>query len=186
MKCPKCGYNSFEYYGKCRKCSADFTDYKKTYSICPIVLPPEVRGEQADQFRASSSTDFAPAENVETHNDMFAFDIPEDPPPSVSPVAVQDDDPFNFDYELPDADSPKGKAEEGVFADLTGTPPRADDPFAAPAAPTDSSNSGEFDLDSFSWDETPAATVTDKGATAENTVTDDFDFFGDLTDAGKK
>lgn len=187
MKCPKCGYNSFEYHGSCKKCSADFADYKRTYAITPIVLPPEVRLEKAEQFQAFSSEDTASAEHAEAHNDMFAFDLPEETPPA-QPVTVQNDDPFNFDYDLPDMSSPTEKVAEGVFADVNGTAAQAENPFAASAAPESSSSAGEFDLDSFSWNETPAATPpdTDKTAGAASVAVDDFDFFNDLTDAGKK
>lgn len=187
MKCPKCGYNSFEYYGNCKKCAADLSGYKQTYGITAIVLPPEVREEMADRFRPPSSEDSQPAESVETHTDMFAFDLPDDVP-TASPVAVQIDDPFNFDFDPPPkVNTQKPKVEERGFGDLFETTPSKDDPFAASATPSSSSSPGEFDLDSFSWDDTPAATATEKAASPGKDITDDFDsFFGDLTDSTKK
>ncbi|MBJ6724679.1 hypothetical protein [Geomesophilobacter sediminis] len=45
MKCPKCGYNSFEFLDQCKKCSTDLTNVKKRCGIKPLLqpqLPPPV------------------------------------------------------------------------------------------------------------------------------------------------
>ncbi|HEY6839535.1 MAG TPA: hypothetical protein VI389_12395 [Geobacteraceae bacterium] len=41
MKCPKCGYNSFEYLDSCRKCGTDLAAHKKSFRIRPLILPHE-------------------------------------------------------------------------------------------------------------------------------------------------
>ncbi|MDO9067302.1 MAG: hypothetical protein Q7W05_02465 [Deltaproteobacteria bacterium] len=190
MKCPKCGYNSFEYHDSCKKCSADVSAYKQTFNITPIVMPPEVKLKKADEFRSASSSNEKPVESVETHDDMFAFDLPDDVTPS---AASQNDDPFNFDDDLPVAESQQTKVEDEGFSDLLETTSQSDaDPFASYTAASNSppavavaptSGPGEFDLESFSWDETPAATATAGGEAAD----DDFDsLFGDASDGAKK
>ena len=40
MKCPKCGYNSFEFLNACKKCGAEFVSFKKNHRISPIILTP--------------------------------------------------------------------------------------------------------------------------------------------------
>lgn len=186
MKCPKCGYNSFESNDICKKCSNDLSGYKQTYGITPIVLPLEIRAEMAEQFRAASAEVGQQVENVETHDDMFAFDLPEEKGAEAEPF---NDDPFNFDDQAPVAGLAQARVEEDPFADLLETTPQvSNDPFGAPtpaapkvAAPT--STAGEFDLESFSWDDTPE-TVSDAGG---QVAADDFDsLFGDSDESAKK
>ena len=38
MKCPKCGYNSFEIHDTCKKCANDLTSYKNIHGLKSIVL----------------------------------------------------------------------------------------------------------------------------------------------------
>lgn len=161
MKCPKCGYNSFEYHNSCKKCSADFTGYKQTFNITPIIFPPEARESVADEFRGASFAEELPVESVETNDDVFSFDPPEDeapalpssPPsarnddpfnfddlsedaplqPPTAPVAeLQNVDPFNFDVDLPEAVPPQGKVADAGFGDALESALQAgDDPFAS-------------------------------------------------------
>jgi predicted nucleic acid-binding Zn-ribbon protein len=250
MKCPKCGYNSFEYHDVCKKCSADFIAYKQTYNITPIVLPPEARVEMTDEFRNASYEDEPSVENVETHDDMFSFapteeaapshpfhtspapstdlqdsdpfnfdndDQPDVAPPQTSPDVLQDDDPFSFDDDpsevappepssvvlqnddpfsfesdaLPEVSPPQSKVDDGDFFELPELPPQTDaDPFAslAPPAPpaepdAQTSDSGDFDLENFSWDDTPAVASANEG----QPINDDFDsLFGDTGGGAKK
>lgn len=183
MKCPKCGYNSFEYFDNCIKCSNDLTAYKQTYSISPLVLPLIAKERMAAEFRSAESSPDESNDSIETHDDIFSFDLPEES----SPVAAQvNDDPFNFDEPSTVAYAPAGTKSDDVFADLLESTSQSEEsPFAAPrmqtppsqARPADTTSSpGEFDLESFSWDDTPVATLP-----AGSTETlDDFDsLFGD-------
>jgi hypothetical protein len=195
MKCPKCGYNSFEYYDRCKKCSSDLTGYKLTYSITPMLLPQEAKEKLAAGLStAQIATDHISA-ITETHDDIFSFDLPDD---SSSVPAGRNDDPFNFDEPLPEVNRSSGsKSEDDVFADLLESNSRveASSPFTsvkggtipAPAAaklPDASSGSGEFDLENFSWDDdTP-----DADASSDNKETaDDFDsLFGETKEKNTK
>lgn len=189
MKCPKCGFNSFEYYDSCKKCSKELVGYKQTYSIRPLVLPQAAKAVLATQFRTNESsaeeTDAAP----ETHDDIFSFDLPDDSPLSSNePV----DDPFRFDEPSPAVRQENNvTSQDDIFADLLESTPHAEESsFAAqgsaseiPSAPS-SSGSGEFDLESFSWDDTPAAPTAPGTADAAKDAVDDADdfdsLFGDL------
>jgi predicted nucleic acid-binding Zn-ribbon protein len=193
MKCPKCGYNSFEYHSSCKKCSADLAAHKQTYSITPIALPPEAKEKKADDFRIASSQNEPPAESVETHEDMFSFDLPGAAAPSSSSAASKSDDPFNFDDDLPEVVPPQVKADEEAFTDLFESTSQVvddspvssfNDSFDAPTEST-AQNSGpsEFDLENFSWDDTPV-TPAKSGV---QTGADDFDsLFGDTSSGTKK
>lgn len=185
MKCPKCGYNSFESHDSCKKCSSDLISYKQTYGITPIVLPLEVREKMAKEFRVASAEAEQQDENAETHDDMFAFDLPEEPP---APTASFNNNPFNFDDKASVAGAGQVNLAEDPFADLLETTSQAADapfgtPPALPKAAAPASSPGEFDLDNFSWDDTPAAT----SETAGQDTSDDFDsLFGSADETANK
>lgn len=186
MKCPKCGFNSFEYYDSCKKCASDLIGYKQTYSVGSMVLPLEAKEKLAAGFRSAEIATDQIGNTAETHDDIFSFDLPDDSP---STPAHHNNDPFNFDEPSPEMkQSSSSKSEDDVFADLLESTSQGDEsPFAAaqaevagapaPAKAVDSSSGpGEFDLEKFSWDDTPAPTA----APDSTAVTDDFDsLFGD-------
>ncbi len=129
MKCPKCGFNSFEYYDSCKKCSSDLAGYKQTYSITSMVLPLEAKEKLAAEFQAVEGKADQVSDSAEIHDDIFSFDLPNDPHSS---SAQRNDDPFNFDepsLDLKKANS--SKSEDNVFADLLESTSQAgESPFA--------------------------------------------------------
>jgi len=174
MRCPKCGYNSFEYYDLCKKCSNDLSGYKQTYGITPIVLPLEAQEKLAMELRSVEETSDPDAENLPAPDDMFSFDLP-----------PRKDDPFSFDDDLPVAAQKESKSEDDVFADLlesTSQAPAAAPPSAAPKAAPAATVPGTFDLENFSWDE-----PTETDAKGANSAADDFDsLFGETKDDSRK
>lgn len=190
MKCPKCGYNSFEHYDSCSKCSSDLTGYKQTYSITSMVFPQAVKEQMAAESCSTESSADEISETAESHDDIFSFDLPED---SGATSSSRTDDPFNFDEPSADAESvSSGKSEDDIFADLLESTSQTDDsPFGAPPvaaspapaqAPDASSGPGEFDLENFSWDDTPAVSSSEGAPPA-----DDFDsLFGDTKEQTEK
>lgn len=188
MKCPKCGFNSFEYYETCKKCSNELTGYKQTYSIRSLVLPLEAKERLVAESRIAGVDQEQSGDMMETHDDMFNFDVPE----TVTATSARNDDPFNFD-DSPAETIPSGgsMSEEDMFADLLETSSQsAESPFSAaqsaPASPSKVSAStsapGEFDLENFSWDDTAVATASDAAAQP-----DDFDsLFGDVNETAQK
>lgn len=190
MKCPKCGFNSFEYYDDCKKCSSDLTGYKQTYSITSMVLPLEAKEKLAAEFLSNES---APEQNTvaaETHDDIFSFDLPDDSPSA----AVQNKDPFDFINPLSDVNkAAASNFEADAFATLLESTSQSDDvSFATSPTPTSpaavknadsTSGTGEFDLESFSWDDAPSDTAA--AGSAEGT--DDFDsLFGETKENTQK
>jgi hypothetical protein len=187
MKCPKCGFNSFEFYDSCKKCSGDLTGYKQTYSVTSIVLPQEAKARLAALSRSAESAPDQVNDTAVTHDDIFSFNL-SDESPSVS--AKGNDNPFDFD----EPSSNSSKSEDDVFADLLESTSQTDEsPFGeaeasftpaavkktvAPAEP------GEFDLGNFSWDDSPAETKT---TAPGNEGSDDFDsLFGDTKEDPSK
>jgi len=44
MKCPKCGFNSFESNDACPRCAASLKELKQTYGLAPVVFPLIIAG----------------------------------------------------------------------------------------------------------------------------------------------
>jgi hypothetical protein len=188
MKCPKCGYNSFEFYDSCKKCANDLTGYKETYGLKSIVLPIEARTSMAEALMAETALNVPATDASDVPGDMFSFDLPENE--AAHPTS---DDPFNFDDDPVSTlqtggefsfdegqQSAQTKAEEDAFADLLESTSQAGE---ATAATLSDGAGGESDLNSFSWDDTPAPGPGE----ADKPVEDDFNsLFGDMDDSVKK
>ena len=192
MKCPKCGFNSFEFYDTCKKCSSDLVGFKQTYSIASMVLPLEAKEKLASEYGSADSGFDHVSETTETENDIFSFDLPED---TSSPTSNFSNDPFNLNEPSPDVKDLNGpEFANDAFADLLESTPQTDEsPFGvqgdAASAPQlakseiPSAGPGEFDLESFSWDDTTAADTQSDG----NDTPDDFDsLFGDTNENPQK
>jgi hypothetical protein len=194
MKCPKCGYNSFEIHDTCKKCAHDLTSYKNIHGIKSVVLPHETRTIMADRLMAEKAEN-APSAVVDAPADMFSFDIPENETTSEAASFIKDD-PFDFGDEpaspsLGGRDFPFGKeqmsaqakAEEDAFADLLES--SALHNSEAPSAPQPAEAHDQFgsDLTDFSWDETPDTVPGEAAKPAD----DDFNsLFGDTDGTAKK
>lgn len=193
MKCPKCGYNSFEIHDTCKKCANDLTSYKDIHGLKPIVLPHETRAVMAEKLMAEKAQE-APVAVADTPGDMFSFDIPEGETPAAAGTFLKDD-PFNFGDD-PAPASPGGdpfsfgkeqmsaqaKAEEDAFADLLESSSQTEGK-SSPAPPAAGSDQAGMELSNFSWDDTPD-TASDEAA---GPAKDDFNnLFGETDDTAKK
>jgi len=110
MKCPKCGFNSFESNDACPRCAASLKEQKQTYGLAPVVFSADYRRTLAAEYVAGQSAIHAGGKE----GGEFAFE------PSAGQHGRQRDEPpassFSFD----------GAATETVGGSLT--PPL--DPFA--------------------------------------------------------
>lgn len=93
MKCPKCGFNSFEFMDACKKCGSSFESFKKTHRIRPVMFRP-------GSISAVSSGKDSPRENL-TH---AAGE------PTGSPPLMETDEDFSWD--APKGDQVSGTKEE--------------------------------------------------------------------------
>ncbi|MCF6179000.1 MAG: hypothetical protein L3J63_06390 [Geopsychrobacter sp.] len=83
MKCPKCGYNSFDHLDSCKKCNKDLTEHKARFSIQSILLSEistVMAATDTEQLVATApATDLAFDDfgggNVEDSADDFGFDF---------------------------------------------------------------------------------------------------------------
>lgn len=195
MKCPKCGFNSFEYYDSCKKCLNDLTGYKQSFSIGSVVLPGEARGRLEAEYRKAETPTEQSVSVSEAHNDIFSFDLPDK---VATPPSDSERDPFSFDEPSSVTLQSTGDSSDDVFAGILETTVQAEKTvfadtgvFAKPASITDNaadapSEHGELDLESFSWDDLP--TEASPTATPDDDISaNDFDsLFGETKDTTPK
>jgi hypothetical protein len=151
MKCPKCGYNSFESNDMCPRCLNDLTGYKATHGLKAMALPQTARTEMARSMASEAHVEDHPAEDTDMTSDMFSFDFEENEQGADQGADGPIHDPFNFE-DVPADQSAQTKAKEDAFAALLEATPQKS--IAAPAGKPAAANN-EFDLENFSWDDTP-------------------------------
>jgi hypothetical protein len=128
MKCPKCGYNSFEHLDNCKKCNGSLVAFKQSVGLRPVILPAGIvivaaseesnlsqtaPGNNADdifQWDISSSATALSSESRDI--DDFELDLGEISEPAVAKVS----DPFSFDEDLsaPDISAPMPIQESSI------------------------------------------------------------------------
>ena len=204
MKCPKCGYNSFESIDICAKCSHDLTAHKSTFGLQPVVLQKEVRLAMASALAAQEPEPEAAPELVEQQqpDDIFSFDLPDDEQTqtpeqtttimetasTLQPETITDGDILKaFSLSDEPAESTSTMETQDVFADLVETTRQetAVDPLFPDATRTfadETTTKGEYDLTNFTWDDTP-----EPSPSSPPKPVDDFDsLFGDTKKADEK
>jgi len=45
MRCPKCGYNSFDHLDSCKKCGKDLVEFKRSFGIKSVLFPGQVSSD---------------------------------------------------------------------------------------------------------------------------------------------
>src|SRR4051812_15233487 len=113
MKCPKCGFNSFEYLDSCKKCAAPLQDFKQGLGIKPLLFAPSTDGQFADtatpadlggiaeggdDFMFETAATAAPA-TEEGGFDGFDFDF------NKEATTVAEDDAFDFNMDVAENDA---------------------------------------------------------------------------------
>ena len=171
MKCPKCGYNSFDYLDSCKKCNKDLTEHKTRFNIQSILLsemPVDVASEVAEETVAMAT---ATADAV---IDDFAGS------------AGDDSDDFGFDF-MGDSEDDENLAFDELFEEVP-SEDEVEESLPAPATaeqPLNRNLTGEEDsleleepvVDDFSFDETEPTTSTkeDTEATLDSPAEFGFD-----------
>lgn len=185
MKCPKCGYTSFESYDSCRKCSTDLLEFKQAHGLSALVLPPSLRASMAAGMDNPQTETSAASENG---GDMFSFDLPTEQQ-TAAPASAASSDPFSFD-DAPAAapafsfDTPPATPREDPFASLLDSAPKPQNPQASNQPAPAQGN----ELDNFSWDDTPTPGQPGSApAPTAKTADDDFNsLFADLGGSNTK
>jgi hypothetical protein len=71
MKCPKCGYHSFDHPDSCKKCGQDLNDHKAKFNLRGFFSP----DQPASQFLESAAADETAPAAVEDNGTDFGFDF---------------------------------------------------------------------------------------------------------------
>lgn len=153
MKCPKCGYNSFEFLDACKKCGAEFTSFKKTHRIRPVILTPNATPEvkpPAQEPTASASVVPPPAAG--SPDDQFSWETsgessvtgPEESPGSGSDLGFQE--------------SLAGGTQDTAFTGFSFFEEEADQPPAREVSPQEQAQD-EFSFEEASEDKDEASSV---------------------------
>ena len=99
MKCPKCGYNSFDHLDNCKKCDTDLTAHKEKFNL---------RGFASAQTPAAPVAETATEQAPEDGGSVdFGFDFLEEEDGAEakpSDESVNIDQPFGADSESVPAD----------------------------------------------------------------------------------
>jgi uncharacterized RDD family membrane protein YckC len=173
MRCPKCGYNSFDHLDSCKKCGTDLVEFKQSFGIRSVLFPGQMQasdGADAVEFdsvvadaaveAATGTVEPATAEAVaepaaaEGDSDDFGFDFMGD--------SAEDDD-LSFDELFEEAPE-----DEDIEETIEG--PR--EAAAAESKPAFDSSADEEDLeDDFGFD--PVADKDDSETADDFTFDDD-------------
>ncbi len=78
MKCPKCGYNSFEFLDACKKCGAEFLSFKKTHRINAVILAP-AGSQVASVAPVPPDSAASPLSGGDMSGEEFSWEAPLDP-----------------------------------------------------------------------------------------------------------
>ncbi len=103
MRCPKCGYNSFDHLETCKKCGKDLIEFKEKFSIKSVLFPGRSgRSEDIVEELHEDVADVAAAATAaavgDASADLGALSVEEDfgVEPSTSSAGESDD--FGFDF----------------------------------------------------------------------------------------
>lgn len=185
MRCPKCGYNSFDHLDSCKKCGKDLVEFKQSFGIKSVLFPgqmsvsgvaeePEFDSVAADAAVTAATGAVTAAESSpgngpiadEADGDDFGFDFMGD--------SAEDDD-LSFDELFEEAPE-----DEDVEETIEAPKEKASAPETEPG------NDFSFDLpdekaeleDDFGFD--PTDEVVDPGEDKE------FSFDDEPSDSGSK
>ena len=149
MKCPKCGYHSFEYLERCRKCGNDLAAFKAKFNLRSLIFPKRQSGTAAP---AVAGEDFA--FEAESSAPVVAAAVTAVAATAVSTAAANATD-FGFDF----------MDETPVADESSPTPADGASPFPGEIEP--SAGKGVFDSDAFDWNAEEESVKETSGVDAE-------------------
>ncbi len=190
MRCPKCGYNSFDHLDSCKKCGKDLVEFKQSFGIKSVLFPGQMSSgggaEEAELDNTSADAAVAAVTGVAAATaTAAAVNAAGDEPLA----AGADGDDFGFDFM---GDSTED--DDLSFDELFEEAPEDEDieetiegPTEAAAAEADAESGDEF---SFDLPEEEADLEDDFGIDAEDnadaSATEDDFSFDDEADAASE
>ncbi len=181
MRCPKCGYNSFDHLDSCKKCGKDLVEFKRSFGIKSVLFPGQMSSsggaEEAELDSISADAAVAAVTGVAAATATAAVVNTAGDEPL---AAGADGDDFGFDFMGDSAED-----DDLSFDELFEEAPEDEDieetiegPAEAAAAETDAESGDEF---SFDVPDEEADLEDDFGIDAEDEASasateDDFSF----------
>jgi hypothetical protein len=91
MKCPKCGFTSFDFLESCKKCGVDLQNHKSQFGLRSLLFPGFKSTEPAPSLLNEAGDDFAAAAGETTESADFGFDFMSDDEPATTEEPILDD-----------------------------------------------------------------------------------------------
>lgn len=199
MRCPKCGYNSFDHLDSCKKCGKDLVEFKQSFGIKSVLFPGQMSpgsGAEEEEFdsvaadaavTAATGVAAAAAATATVATAVSAAD-------DESTTVEADGDDFGFDFMGDSAED-----DDLSFDELFEEAPEDEDieetieaPKEATAAEPEAESADDFSFDlpdeeaaledDFGFD--PADEVNDSAAEDKFSFDDDPDSTGESEDSG--
>jgi len=166
MKCPKCGFTSFDFLENCKKCGSDLQTHKSRFGLRSLIFPglaASVPTPEAPRSETVAETVAATDTSTDFGFDFMGDEAGDAMPGQAAANPVSEDDGFDFPADEPGSNDPgAGLAME------------EDDTFGFSAESPDELEVSEDDLDFDNWDDTEE-TETKKKPGVEEDPTDPFD-----------
>lgn len=173
MKCPKCGYNSFDHLDSCKKCGKDLIEHKQRFGIVSVLFPGQMKpvdeaavAEEAEEESATVEAVVAAA----TATMVASSEAAEAPAEPISESSSEGDD-FGFDF-MGESEEEEDLSFDELFEEASADED-VDESLTAPEeepAAAEDGGAGEFSFDLD--DDEPA----DEAAAAISDLDDDFGF----------
>jgi len=98
MRCPKCGYNSFDHLDSCKKCGKDLVEFKQSFGIKSVLFPGQMGVGSVDEVETFDDAAADAAVSVATGVTAAATATAvSDLDGGVTPTGADGDD-FGFDF----------------------------------------------------------------------------------------
>ncbi len=97
MRCPKCGYNSFDHLDSCKKCGRDLVEFKQRYGIRSVLFPGQMKPEVAPAESVMDS-DVADAAVIAATGVAAAAGATVHSATEETVASTADGDDFGFDF----------------------------------------------------------------------------------------
>lgn len=160
MRCPKCGYNSFDHLDNCKKCGKDLAEHKQKFGIVSVLFPGQMAPVEDVTFAEDETVveDVVAAAVTESVAETVSAAVDE---PLMSEAAEGDD--FGFDF-MGDSDEEEDLSFDELFEEAAADEDVEETlPSPEPEVPESSADDFDFDLDS-------------EADAAESELEDDFGF----------
>ena len=178
MRCPKCGYNSFDYLDSCKKCGKDLTEHKQRFGIVSVLFPGQVEPQEAvapleDESSLEEAVAVATAAATAEVQSEAEENVAPEPPSEESGEGAD----FGFDF-MGDSEEEEDLSFDELFEEA---PSDEDVEESLPSPEEEAGDEFAFDLDDAETDAVDEAELEsdfgfDPASEGEEKAADDFSF----------